>query len=165
MAWAAFRMRVSQAFGVFWENQLSFVLIGWRLISGTFVLLWSLTETWRIFYANLLGVPPDSVGSGCWCFRASATHHLSQESEKTWLFCLQPFGYDPCGLFGKDCQKPKPLRFLVKGGHSCREWLWQLRNSVDVVETGGCPFARQLLKSQQNLVWFNCRWGILAAEF
>ena len=59
----------------------------------------------------------------------------------------------------------KLLRFPVKRGHRCAEWLWQYANSVGVVmKVCRIVVICQLLKGQQNFVWFNCRRGILAAE-
>ena len=56
------------------------------------------------------------------------------------------------------------LRFPVKRGHSCGEWLWQFGSSVDVMKVSRIVVICQMLKGQQNLVCFDCRRCILTAE-
>ena len=57
------------------------------------------------------------------------------------------------------------LRFSVERGHRCRERLWQIGNSADILmEICRIVVICQLLKSQQNLVCFNRRRGIFTAE-
>ena len=59
----------------------------------------------------------------------------------------------------------KFLRFPVKCGHRCGKWLWQFGNSVDVImKVRRIAVICQLLEGQQNLVCFDRRRGILAAE-
>ena len=59
----------------------------------------------------------------------------------------------------------KFLRFPVKRGHRCGEWLWQFGNSVDVImKVRRVVVICQLLAGKQNLVCFDCSRGVLAAE-
>ena len=58
------------------------------------------------------------------------------------------------------------LWFSVKGGHSCIEGLGPFRSSIKVVnEIGRNTVTCKFLRGQQNLVCFNCRRGVLTADF
>ena len=55
--------------------------------------------------------------------------------------------------------------FPVEGGHCCRGGLRQFWNFVTVViDIGRITVRRQLLKGQESLVCFNCRWRVLTAK-
>ena len=59
----------------------------------------------------------------------------------------------------------KFLRYPVKCGHCCGNWLWQFGNSVDVImKVRRIVVICQLLEGQQNLVCLDRRRGFLAAE-
>ena len=57
------------------------------------------------------------------------------------------------------------FRFPVERGHRCRERLWKFGNSVDIImKLCRINVFCQLLKSQQNLIFFTYRGDIFTAE-
>ena len=59
----------------------------------------------------------------------------------------------------------KVLWFPIKDNPCCCHGFGQLWYSVNVfVENGRIAVTCKLLKGQQNLIFFNCRWGVFAAK-
>ena len=95
----------------------------------------------------------------------SVAHLPSWESGSSWFGHLQSTDCKIDARLEKIFKQLKLFSFPVKHGHRCWERFWQFGNSVDIVmKICKIVVVCQLLKSQQDLVCFDRRRGILTAE-
>ena len=135
----------------------------WRRVSGVHVLLWLLTEPWRFFCRRQVELSPNFLEYGSWCFWMSARHLPSWASGND-RFSQLVMKLEAC--LRQIFEQFKLLKFPVTCGHCCAEWLWQLRNSIDVVcwnllsclcsATVEGPLKSGLLQLTQGCCPFHC---------